>query len=201
MCSFRALANTNIKYLTDILYISPFIIVVDYGVCGLIFCLLYIILLLFDVTPLGSFNIFEDDNIASGIFYTILYGITNSLKILFEILIVYELSPFHIFAEYKIYYLLIQIILIFNSLNDDISFIPFYSVEIISDIICFFGFLIYLEIIELRCGGLNRELKKNIIERSRNESNMEIFTGEEENIKVLTDSNSIDEIELTSDRN
>lgn len=196
MCSLRALANTNIKYLVDILYISPFTILIDYGIFGLIFCLIYIS---FDVTPLGSLNIFNNNTI-NAIFYTILYGITNSLKILFEILIVCELSPFHIFAEYKIYYLLIQIILIFNGFNDDKAFIPFYSVEIISDIICFFGFLIYIEIIELRCCGLNRELKKNIIKRSISESNMKIFTGEEkENIKIYTDSNSIDDIELASE--
>ena len=200
MCSFRALANTNIKYLADILYISPFAILIDYGIFGLIFSLIYIILILFDVTPLGNFNMFKDITV-SAIFYTILYGIINSLKILFEILIICELSPFHIFAEFKIYYLLIQIILIFNSFKEDDSFIPFYSIEVISDIICFFGFLIYTEIIELRCGGLNREVKKNIIERSKDESNLKIYTGDKENIKVFTDSNSIDDIELSSDRN
>ena len=52
----------------------------------------------------------------------------------------------------------------------------------------------------MRCCGLNRELKKNIIKRSISESNMKIFTGEEkENIKIYTDSNSIDDIELASE--
>ena len=45
-----------------------------------------------------------------------------------------------------------------------INFIDF-LLDIISDFICIFGFLIYLEIIEIKCFNLDLNLRKYIIQR------------------------------------
>lgn len=189
MITFRSLGNTSIKYLMDILYVSPFIILIIYGGCGIVFSLLYIIFdIIFKKEYLGELNIFQD-KIANTLFYAIIYGIGNSVKLLFDILIIKDLSPFHMFAKYKIYYVLIQIILLFNKFID--KFQAFFFVEFTSDIICFFGFLIYLELIELRCSGLNYNLKRNIIERSSIENNIKEFD-EVGDLKILNNSDNID---------
>lgn len=186
----RAFANTKVKLLLDFLYINPFKILLTYGVYGTIFCAIYIsftFLLKEKINFLGDVtSCFEDENVFLTLLYTFLYGIFNSLKILFDIIIIKELSPFHMFAKYKIYYLLIQIILLFNGLQDEI-YTKFYIVEVTSDIICFFGFLIYLELIELRCKGLNYELKKSIINRSIKENNLKIFEEKNDELKVYND--------------
>lgn len=192
--TLRSFGNTNIKYLMDIEYIPPASILIVYGLFGFFFCLLYIFFhLLFNIDFFGKINIFEE-KIGVTILCTLLYGITNSLKLFFDILIIKDLSPFHMFAKYKIYYLLIQIILLCHKSID--KFKVFYFVEISSDIICFFGFLIYLELIELRCKGLNYNLKKNIIERSKIESNIEEYYGKNEDFKIINDSGSLEIIEL-----
>ena len=78
-----------------------------------------------------------------------------------------NLSPFHMLVKYKTYYLLIQLILF--CYNRKIKYKAFYFVELSSDIICFFGFLIFLELIEIRYKGLNHDLRINIIERGESE--------------------------------
>ena len=188
MSSIRAFGNTNIKYLMDILYVSPFIILIIYGSFGLIFSSLYICFdLIFDKEYLGELNCFKNNTLKTLIF-TLLYGITHSFKILFDIFLIRDLSPFHMFAKYKIYYLVIQIILLSYHFID--KFRTFYFVELISDITCFFGVLIYLELIEFRCCKLNYYLKKNIVRRSTIESKTDIYKegkGEKDNIKIYDD--------------
>ena len=78
-----------------------------------------------------------------------------------------NLSPFHMLVKYKTYYLLIQLILF--CYNRKINYKTFYFIELSSDIICFFGFLIFLELIEIRYKGLNHDLRPNIIERGESE--------------------------------
>ena len=193
MTGARAFGNTNIKYLMDILYVSPFKILIIYGSFGLIFSLLYIGFdLLFHKKYLGELNCFKKKTIKTLIF-ALLYGIINSLKILFDIFIIRDLSPFHLFAKYEIYYIMIQIILLCHHFID--NFKTFYFVEISSDIICFFGVLIYLELIELRCCNLSFYLKKNIIKRSTIESKTDVYKETEEgreSIKILNDLDIID---------
>ena len=191
MSSIRAFGNTNIKYLMDILYVSPFIILIIYGTFGLVFSSLYICFdLIFNKEYLGEINCFKKKTFKT-LLFTLLYGITHSFKILFNIFLIRDLSPFHMFAKYKIYYLMIQIILLSYHFID--NFEAFYFTELLSDIICFFGVLVYLELIEFRCCKLNFYLKKNIIERSRSESKSDIYEeekkekDEKENIKILDD--------------
>ena len=193
MTTFRSFGNTTIKYLMDISFVPPYVILTVYGTCGLFFCILYIFFdLIFDKEYLGVLNAFKN-KFATTFICAIIYGVCNSLKIFFNIIFIKELSPFYIFAKFKIYYVFIQIILLCHKFID--KFRTFYFVEFTSDIICFFGFLIYLELIELRCCGLNYNLKKNIKDRSYTESDIKEYNGEckDDTIKIM---NNIDNIYL-----
>ena len=169
MLIIRAYGNTKLKYSMDILFLSPYRILMTYGLIGLIFCIIYIILsILIDFKYLGYINeCVKKNNCVLTFTSSIIYGIFNSLKILFDILIIMNLSPFHMLVKYKTYYLLIQLILF--CYNQTIKYKTFYFVELSSDIICFFGFLIFLELIEIRFKGLNHDLRINIIERGESE--------------------------------
>ena len=179
----RAYGNTKLKYSMDILFINPYRILMTYGLIGLFFCIVYIVLsILKDFKYLGDIKeLFENNNRILAFTTAIINGIFNSLKILFDLLMIMNLSPFHMLVKYKIYYLLIQLILF--CYNQKIKYKTFYFVELSSDIICFFGFLIFLELIEIRYKGLNHDLRTNIIERgefefmedSSNESKGRIF--------------------------
>ena len=169
----RAFGNTKSKYLIDLLYVSQNKILLMYGLIGLIFCLIYLIIIniiTIKLNYLGNiFVIFDGKKLKNkfiNLICLIIYGISYSFKVFFDLLIIRDLNPFYILVKYKIYYLLIQIILLIVGNIPNKNFILFYIVEISSDIICFFGFLIFLELIELRCLRLNYQLKKNIILRS-----------------------------------
>ena len=85
-------------------------------------------------------------------------------------LIVRELTPLHKIFTYPIQYFLEKIILCYKlNRNAPRKFIvEQFGIDIASDIISFFGFLIYLEIIELNFCKLNYNLRKNIITRGEN---------------------------------
>ena len=169
MLVIRAYGNTKLKYSMDILFLSPYRVLMTYGLIGLFFCIIYIVLsFLIDFNYLGDISeCYKKNNCALAFTSAIIYGIFNSLKILFDILIIMNLSPFHMLVKYKTYYLLIQLILFFY--NRKIRYKTFYFVELSSDIICFFGFLIFLELIEIRFNGLNQDLRITIIERGDSE--------------------------------
>ena len=90
MLIIRAYGNTKLKYSMDILFLSPYRILLTYGLIGLIFCLVYIILsILINFSPLGTIDeYFESNNFVLVSSSAIIYGIFNSLKILFDLLII-----------------------------------------------------------------------------------------------------------------
>ena len=98
-------------------------------------------------------------------------------------MIIKNLSPFHLFVKYKIYYLLIQLILFCH--NQEIEYQKFYVVELSSDIVCFLGYLVFLELIEIRCNGLNYELRTNIIERAESEVIESLYDERECKYKII----------------
>ena len=94
-----------------------------------------------------------------------------------------NLSPFHMLVKYKTYYLLIQLILFCH--NQDIRYPNYYLVELSSDIVCFLGYLVFLELIEIRCKGLNYELRISIIERAENEVIESLYDERECKYKII----------------
>ena len=96
------------------------------------------------------------------------------------ILVIKYLTPVHVIFSSPILYFFEKIILIILIIykiikKEDIffdiekSFIKYYIINFIldisGDILSFFGFLVYLEMIELNCCNLNYNLRKNIMKR------------------------------------
>ena len=125
-------------------------------------------------------------------FFLYLYFYTLTLK---------YLTPVHYIFSNAIYYLLIQLIfIIYHKIKTGFYFDgPFeytalkfhkFLLNVFSDVFAFFGFLVYLELVELNCFGLNYNLKKAIIER-----------GIEEEINIGIDKNDQKDLLNSNDEN
>ena len=95
----------------------------------------------------------------------------------YDMLIIKFLTPVHIIFYRSIFYFIIKIIAIFYNkininyffdINGKFAIIKFwkFSFDIFGNFIAFFGFLIYLELIEFGFCKLNYNLRKSISERS-----------------------------------
>ena len=94
----------------------------------------------------------------------------------FSLIIIKNLTPIHFVFSFPLFYLIKKIILsisiIINkefNLNSRSTFKIKFLLDIIADIICIFGYFIYLEVIKLNFCGLNYNLIDNIIIRGDNE--------------------------------
>jgi hypothetical protein len=152
----------------------------------------------FDSIPIYFYNlkIILDDESNSYKFYieilllTPIYLFTNFMEFNYEILLIYYLNPIYILISDTLYYgtkSLLYTILTHNNNNNLISSI----LTEIADLVAFLGYLIYLEIIELRFCGLNKNLRKHIRKRSKTDNEIEFgeigFANDNEN----EDNNSI----------
>ena len=109
----------------------------------------------------------------------ILGMISNFFNILFYVLTIKHLTPVHIIFSNSIYYFIIQISILIHYLitkNENIEKKVLFKhiIDIIEDFFSLFGFMVYLEIIELHFCGLNYDLRKNITSRSILDSNINI---------------------------
>ena len=115
--------------------------------------------------------------IALEVFIIFFGSISNFLYLYFYILIIKYLTPVHFIFTNSIYFFFIQIILLINNKirteyyftgNNKFTSLKFFKFifEILGEFFSFFGFMIYLELIELNFCGLNYNLKKCIIRRS-----------------------------------
>ena len=103
----------------------------------------------------------------------LLFLVISFFEFLGEILTIYYLSPIYILVRDNIYYGTIKLIFLLYNLNKNykqyMTLEQFIILEF-AEILAILGYTVYFEIIELRCLGLDRDLKKNIIRRSRIES-------------------------------
>ena len=105
--------------------------------------------------------------------------ITFFFEKFFSVLVIKKLTPVHLIFSIPIFFFCQKLILvIYNIIKkqslDIKSNIKYINIKFIldcsGDFVSFFGFLIYLEIIELNCEKISHNLKKNIIRRSFGES-------------------------------
>ena len=105
------------------------------------------------------------------------------MKILVEMLTIFYLNPFYILFSNNLYYGTRNILsFIFNYKSNHLNIKKFilYST---CDILSILAYLIYLEIIECRFCGLNKNLKKSLLERSKRET----IIIEENSNEIMTD--------------
>ena len=101
---------------------------------------------------------------------TPIYFVVAFLEFTCEIFIIYYLNPNYILIRDNLYYGTSRVIKILytEKYYEHISLLQFCILEL-AEIFAIFGYLIYLEIIELRFCDLDKNLKRHIIERGENE--------------------------------
>jgi len=172
-----------------------------------------------NITYIDNFNIFIE-NISglkgtSELIYeiiVILFGmIFKFFFFYYNILIIEYLTPVHIIFYNSIFYFIIKIIaIIYNKINNNLFLnesgqfdynIQLYTIlDILGNFIAIFGFLIYLELIELRCCQLNYNLREAISKRSIDDIKQSIgYEGfNEEDEQSEKENSKISELESNS---
>ena len=145
------------------------------------------------------------------IFYILLDIILTSLFNFFFLSLLKNLSPEYYFFAGSVRDTLIKVIFLFhNKLFEGYFFVgegrdyklslTKFLLETIGNFLTFFGFLVYLEIIELNFWGLNFNLKKNIIKRSIEDTINEISSGDEQNESLIEDDVNTNQISELSNK-
>ena len=191
-----SLTKVASKKLMDIYYISIYKIIYYIGIFGSIFILIVLIFTSNISCEKQSYcKVIKEDNTTKYLdsipvyfsefrkrnkkglfkdFYLEIFVLTpffifaNFLEFYCEMLIILFLNPNYILISDCIYFGTSKL-LKFNSNKEENNSIKF-CMEYIAEILALMGYIIYLEIVELRFCGLNDDIKKNIMERSIRES-------------------------------
>ena len=168
------------KALMEINFISPYGIIIYYGILGFIVCL---------IASIISYIIDYNDNLVNYFsslkldldqgkkykFYAEIFGVSISyaficfMEITFEILTIYYLNPFYVLMTDAFYFLIIKLIEFLMNMPDDKLFIIHFILAEIPEILVTLGYMVFLEIIELNFCGLNKNLRTAIIEKGEDE--------------------------------
>jgi len=100
-----------------------------------------------------------------------LYLIFSFLEFVCQIFSIYYLNPNYILIKEPIYFGTLRLISLFYNINELSSVIylsQFFLLEF-AEILSFLGYLVYLEIIELKFCGLDTNIKRRILNRNDNE--------------------------------
>ena len=209
-CS-TAFARVEVKKIMEIKYISPLKLIILIGFIGLIitslslvissnveckeglkdYCKVYLAensqTKYYDSFPIYISNLNARDTTKFWIEISILYPLIifgRFIKFYFELLILYYLNPVFVLISDDFYYAIKNLFFI---LQDDAKV----YLKIPANIVAIIGYCIYLEIIELRFCGLNKNLRKHIRKRSKTDNEIEFgeigFANDNEN----EDNNSI----------
>ena len=213
----RSYVNCGIKCLIDLQYISPFKLLLFFGIIGFLISSTITVVsnfiicetqeylnicqveinktkyfenyeiyyktlrgeINFDNSTNNNENTNAFDEIITEIGINIFGVISYFCAAVFYVLIIKYLTPVHIIFSNSIYYLIIQIIILIYNLivnKDDIKKEKLFKliIDIIEEFFSLFGFMVYLEIIELNFCGLNYDVRKNITDRSIADSNVDI---------------------------
>ena len=90
----------------------------------------------------------------------------NAMEFIFEILTIYYLNPFYILLSNTLYYTISQLIYFMLNLSSDRLVIIHFIITELTEFFTCLGLMVYLEVIELNCWGLNYDLKKTIMEKA-----------------------------------
>ena len=119
------------------------------------------------VFPINSLpvKLFYFEKYEEIILITPAYLFIEFISFTFSILIIKNLNPIFLLLTDNTYNLIYDLVDYFNNHEKTNYFLTKFIVSEINQIFQIFGFLIYLEIIELRFYGLNENIRKNIIKR------------------------------------
>ena len=123
-------------------------------------------------------SIYNDDSTRSQFFIEIfvvypLYLIFSFLELVCQIFAIYYLNPNYILIYDPIYFGILRMIFLFYNIKTISTFIYIYQFLLLesAEIFAFLGYLVYLEVLELKFCGLDHDLKRHIIYRNDYETN------------------------------
>ena len=89
-----------------------------------------------------------------------------------EILTIYYLNPLYVLIRENLYYCILRFLFILANIDNygDYMTLPQFLILQASEIIALIGYAVYLEIIELNFCGLDKDLRRKIIERAERET-------------------------------
>ena len=182
----------NGKIIMDKYFLSPYKIIIIIGIIGFIINLIISIIFIGINTHKKCEEKKEDDKDKYNIFcyndlskyfssisdhknyeifleilLTLFYIIFSFIGLLCELLIIKYLNPTYILWADNLYFEIIKI----KDFIDNGNFFKLFIILQFTELFDFIGCLIYLELIELKCFGLNLNTKKNIMIRSVSDSN------------------------------
>ena len=218
----RSYVNTQIKVFMDLKFISNRTLLMSYGLTGAILCAIVGIITSFvpctDNKAIETFvckvkyndksyydeihsYIESSKNMSARLIIIVLGIISFFCNKFFYTLIIKNYTPIHVifcfpmqFFIEKTFLLIFTAIFFRSHLFSEENQLEKFLLDISGDIVSIFGFLIYLEIIELNFCKLNYNLKKNIISRGENDYKFSI--GIEEKLrKGSTDSSEESDVE------
>ena len=216
-CS-TAFARVEVKKIMEIKYISPLKLIILIGFIGLIFTLLSLVIssnvecnedlkeyckvykvennqtkIYFDNFSIYKYNLRAQDTtkfwIEIFVFYPLII-IGRFIKFYFELLIIYYLNPVFVLICDEFYYAIKENIVLI------LQFEPKFFVKISANIVAIIGYFIYLEIIELRFCGLNKNLRKNINKRSKIDLLIEFRSYSSSNLNESESNNNSNDLNI-----
>ena len=187
------------KVLMQTKFVSQYIIIIFIGITGLIFSIIISIISYLCNNGDNFISYFEtlkthstSDILLDLLLISPLSMFFQFMQIYFEILTIYYLNPMYCLLLNNICFGIQRLVLFLFNIKME-YFISFLLSEI-SEIIAIFGYMIYLEIIELNFCGLSDNLKRKIIIKGEkefnklNEDKIENILGVEENEEDEDDS-------------
>ena len=192
IATFSSYSDIQIKILIDFKYISPYTIIIVIGIIG--FFITFIASLFFnflgndcnkekkyDIKCYAAVSSYFDElkdkfnksknEFTLEIFITLLFIIDEFLYVIMYVFIIKYLNPTYLMLNDNIYFVINNIINYIDYYN---SKQKHYTIKFLfnefSELLVFLAFCIYLEVVELRFCGLNKNIRKNITSRGDNDS-------------------------------
>ena len=195
---FSSFSRVKSKVLMDLRYLSPYLIIITIGIIGTILTFIILVVTsCFECSECDNNYIckvsyldknetcyldnplvyFHNLNIIDNEMYIEIFAIIpflliiNFFEFLCHIFVIYYFNPYFILLRDNIYYFILRIEFVLANLEkfqEYMSLTQFIILEL-AEIFSISGFLIYLEIIELRFCGLDKHLKKNLLKKSEEE--------------------------------
>ena len=168
------------KILMQIKFISPYKIIIMFGIIGFIISI---------IASVVSYKINYRDNfknyfsamreVLNGakpykfwveIFCIYpLFSLINFFELAFRILTIYYLNPIYVLLKDNIYYFITTLFNFFFNLSSDRYKLAQFLIAIFADIFSALGYIVYLEIVELNFCGLNKYIKRRLMEKGERE--------------------------------
>ena len=177
VCSY---SRTFSKVLMQIKFISPFKIIIFFGVIGFPISIIASIVSKYIGYKDNMFLYFSSmKKVLNGeknykfwveVFLVYpFYSFTNFMEMTFETLTIYYINPFYVLMTNNLYFIMIELKNFFFNLPSNRAKIAHFIMAEFSEIFACLGYMVYLEILELNFCGLSDNIRRKLMKNGENE--------------------------------